>query len=196
MQSVAVGWQVYEITKRPLDLGYVGLAQFLPGFVLFLIRGSRRRFVRPAQAAHGVLCRIRTLLRAAAGHHWRAPEFGSLDLRCSGPSSESCAASAFPVSRAILPHLVPDEHFSNAVAWNASIFQIATIAGPAIGGIAYALFHGPEAVYAMAVAVSVLSGIMTLRIHRIRRRLEPAEQEPDQPAHRARRLSVSSGRRS
>src|SRR5712672_2252468 len=39
MQSVAVGWQVYEITKRPLDLGYVGLAQFLPGFVLFLFAG-------------------------------------------------------------------------------------------------------------------------------------------------------------
>ena len=39
MQSVAVGWQVYDITKRPLDLGYVGLAQFLPGFVLFLFAG-------------------------------------------------------------------------------------------------------------------------------------------------------------
>src|SRR5438046_9109450 len=39
MQSVAVGWQVYDITKRPLDLGYVGLAQFLPGFVLFLFGG-------------------------------------------------------------------------------------------------------------------------------------------------------------
>ena len=39
MQSVAVGWQVYAITNRPLDLGYVGLAQFAPGFVLFLFAG-------------------------------------------------------------------------------------------------------------------------------------------------------------
>ena len=39
MQSVAVGWQVYEITKRPLDLGLVGLAQFLPGILLFLVTG-------------------------------------------------------------------------------------------------------------------------------------------------------------
>src|ERR1700741_479392 len=39
MQSVAVGWQVYEITKRPLDLGLVGLAQFLPGILLFLVSG-------------------------------------------------------------------------------------------------------------------------------------------------------------
>jgi MFS family permease len=72
---------------------------------------------------------------------------------------------SFPVSRAILPQLVPEEHFSNAVAWNASTFQIATIAGPAIGGVAYALFRGPEAVYAMAVAVSISSVMLTLRIH-------------------------------
>src|ERR1700719_1890283 len=39
MQSVAVGWQVYEITKRPLDLGLVGLAQFMPGVLLFLVSG-------------------------------------------------------------------------------------------------------------------------------------------------------------
>jgi MFS family permease len=70
----------------------------------------------------------------------------------------------FPVSRALLPQLVPEEHFSNAVAWNASTFQIATIAGPAIGGIAYALFRGPEAVYGIAVIVSILSTILTLRI--------------------------------
>ena len=39
MQSVAVGWQVYEITHRALDLGLVGLAQFLPGVLLFLVAG-------------------------------------------------------------------------------------------------------------------------------------------------------------
>ena len=71
----------------------------------------------------------------------------------------------WPASRALLPQLVPEEHFSNAVAWTASTFQIATIAGPAIGGIAYALFRGPEGVYAIAVAVSILSTILTLRIH-------------------------------
>jgi MFS family permease len=71
----------------------------------------------------------------------------------------------WPASRALLPQLVPEEHFSNAVAWTASTFQIATIAGPAIGGIAYALFRGPEGVYAIALAVSILSTIFTLRIH-------------------------------
>ena len=164
MQSVAVGWQVYEITKRPIDLGYVGLAQFAPGFVLFLFAGhaadifDRRKLLMGCYAGFG-LCSA--LLLAIS---WRAPHsvhaiYVVLVLLGIFRSFN------FPVSRAILPHLVPAEHFSNAVAWNASTFQIATIAGPAIGGIVYALFRGPEAVYAAAVTVSIVSSILTLRIH-------------------------------
>src|ERR1700674_980785 len=164
MQSVAVGWQVYEITKRPLDLGYVGLAQFLPGFALFLSAGhapdlSRRR--KLLMWCYGGFALCSALLLAIS---WRAPQsvhsiYVVLVLlgifRCFN----------WPASRALLPQLVPEEHFSNAVAWTASTFQIATIAGPAIGGIAYALFRGPEGVYAIALAVSILSTILTLRIH-------------------------------
>jgi MFS family permease len=164
MQSVAVGWQVYEITKRPLDLGYVGLAQFLPGFALFLFAGhaadlyDRRKLL---MWCYGGFALCSALLLAIS---WRAPQsvhsiYFVLVLlgifRCFN----------WPASRALLPQLVPEEHFSNAVAWTASTFQIATIAGPAIGGIAYALFRGPEGVYAIAVAVSILSIILTLRIH-------------------------------
>ncbi|MFY9903615.1 MAG: MFS transporter [Terriglobales bacterium] len=164
MQSVAVGWQVYEITRRPLDLGYVGLAQFAPGFVLFLFAGhaadlfDRRKLLMACYAGYGVCS---ALLLAIS---WHAPQsvhliYGVLTL------VGACRSFSFPVSRAILPHLVPEEDFSNAVAWNASTFQIATIAGPAAGGIAYALFHGPKAVYALALSVSILSIMMTLRIH-------------------------------
>jgi MFS family permease len=164
MQSVAVGWQVYEITKRPLDLGYVGLAQFLPGFALFLFAGhaadlyDRRKLL---MWCYGGFALCSALLLAIS---WRAPHsvhsiYFVLVLlgifRCFN----------WPASRALLPQLVPEEHFSNAVAWTASTFQIATIAGPAIGGIAYALFRGPEGVYAIAVTVSILSTILTLRIH-------------------------------
>src|SRR5580704_66095 len=61
MQAVAVGWQVYEITKRPLDLGYVGLAQFLPGILLFPISGHasdrfERRYVLSACYAGYAVC--------------------------------------------------------------------------------------------------------------------------------------------
>src|ERR1035441_6909867 len=178
MQSVAVGWQVYEITKRPLDLGYVGLAQFAPGIVLFLFAGhaadifDRRKLLIWCYGGF-VLCS--SLLLAIS---WRAPHsvhsiYVVLVLLGVFRSFN------FPVSRAILPHLVPEEHFPNAVAWNASTFQIATIAGPAMGGIAYALFRGPDAVYALAVAVSILSTILPLRIPplRISREKEFAETE-------------------
>jgi len=175
MQSVAVGWQVYEITKRPLDLGYVGLAQFAPGFVLFLFAGhaadifDRRKLLMWCYGGYG-LCSA--LLLAIS---WRAPQSVRLIyvvLVLVGVSR----SFSFPVSRAILPHLVPEEHFSNAVAWNASTFQIATIAGPAIGGIAYALFRGPEAVYTLAVTVSILSMLLTFRIHPLP---TSPEEEPD-----------------
>jgi MFS family permease len=164
MQSVAVGWKVYEITGRPIDLGYVGLAQFAPGIVLFLFAGhaadvfDRRRLLI---WCYGGFALCSSLLLAIS---WRAPHsvhsiYVVLVLLGVFRSFN------FPVSRAILPHLVPEQHFPNAVAWNASTFQMATIAGPAIGGIAYALFRGPDAVYALAVAVSILSTILTLRIH-------------------------------
>src|SRR5271170_3782588 len=164
MQSVAVGWQVYEVTKRPLDLGYVGLAQFAPGFVLFLFAGhatdlfDRRKLLTVCYAGYGVCS---ALLFAIS---WRAPQAVHL-IYVVLVFVGICRSFSFPVSRALLPQLVPEEHFSNAIAWNSSTFQIATIAGPAIGGIAYALFRGPGGVYAIAVAVSILSIILTLRIH-------------------------------
>jgi MFS family permease len=164
MQSVAVGWQVYEITKRPLDLGYVGLAQFAPGFVLFLFAGhaadifDRRKLLTVCYAGYGICS---ALLLAISWHAPRSVHSIYVVLALIGVFR----SFSFPVSRALLPQLVPEEHFSNAVAWNASTFQIATIAGPAIGGIAYALLRGPDGVYAIALGVSILSTILTLRIH-------------------------------
>src|SRR5882762_6032383 len=169
MLSVAVGWQVYEITHRPLDLGYVGLAQFLPGLVLFLFAGhaadlyDRRKLL---MWCYGGFALCSALLLAISWRSLQSAHSNSVHsiyvvlvllgiFRCFN----------WPASRALLPQLVPEEHFSNAVAWTASTFQIATIAGPAIGGIAYALLRGPEGVYAIALAISILSTILTLRIH-------------------------------
>lgn len=166
MQSVAVGWQVYDITKRPIDLGYVGLAQFLPGFVLFLFAGhaadifDRRKLLMWCYAGYAFCSALLLLIsrHTPVSVHWI---YVVLVL-------VGCVRSfSFPVSRAILPQLVPAEHFPNAVAWNASSLQVATVAGPALGGIVYAIFHGPEAVYGFSVAVAVLSVILTFRIHPI-----------------------------
>jgi MFS family permease len=163
MLSVAVGWQVYEITHRPLDLGYVGLAQFLPGFALFLFAGHAadlfdRRTVLMWCYAGFALCSALLLLIS-----WRAPHSVHLIYAVLALLG-SIRSFNFPASRAILPQLVPEEHFANAVAWNSSIFQIATIAGPALGGIVYAIFRGPNTVYAIAFSISFIAMAMTMRI--------------------------------
>jgi MFS family permease len=173
MQSVAVAWQVYEITRRPLDLGYVGLAQFLPGLVLFLVAGHAADLFDRQKLlmwCYGGFALCSALLLAIS---WRAPQsvhsiYGVLALL------GIFLCFNWPASRALLPQLVPEEHFSNAVAWNASTFQIAKISGPAIGGIAYALFRGPQAVYAIALVVSIVSTVLTLRI-----KPQPAFQSAD-----------------
>ena len=173
MQSVAVGWQVYDITHRPIDLGYVGLAQFLPGFALFLFGGhaadlfDRRKLLSWCYLGFG-LCSAMLLAIS-----WRAPRSVHL-IYVVLVLLGVIRSFNWPASRALLPQLVPEEHFPNAVAWNASTFQIATIAGPALGGIAYAAFRGAEAVYAGSIAASIVAIFMTVRI-RPRPQMVPKE---------------------
>jgi len=163
MQAVAVGWQVYEITKRPLDLGYVGLAQFLPGILLFPVSGHasdrfERRHVLSACYAGFAVCFALLLILAQRGVHSVTSIYVVLILLGVVRSFNGTA------SRSILPQLVPEEHFPNAVAWNATTFQTATILGPSFGGILYALFHGPSVVYAAATLTAIGALISTFRI--------------------------------
>src|ERR1700720_4308225 len=163
MQAVAVGWQVYDISKRALDLGLVGLAQFLPGILLFLVSGhasdrfERRKVLGACYAGYGV-CSGLLLVLAARTTHATLPIYLVLILLGGVRSFNGTA------SRAILPQLVPEEHFSNAVAWNATVFQAATIIGPSLGGILYALFRGPSAVYAFAMLTAAAAWVSMFRI--------------------------------
>jgi MFS family permease len=170
MQSVAVGWQVYELTKRPLDLGLVGLAQFLPGILLFLLSGhtadrlDRRKIILFCYAGYAVCA---ALLLTVTIHRTSTvyPIYGTLLLLGIVRSFNG------PAGQALLPQLVPEEHFANAVAWSASFFQAATIFGPTIGGVVYALAHGPAAVYVLALlsyATAFATGAFIKRIHRPR----------------------------
>ena len=72
--------------------------------------------------------------------------------------------------RALLPQLVPEEHFANAVAWNASVFQGATILGPMVGGLIYAFFRGPSAVYLTAMLLSCWACCLRYESNRRRKR--------------------------
>ena len=163
MQSVAVGWQVYEITRRPLDLGLIGLAQFLPGFALFLPAGHAadrfdRRRVLISCYAGSAICSALLLAIALHGASAVYPIYGVVVLL------GAIRAFSFPASRALLPQLLPQEHFSNAVAWHSTIFQAATILGPACGGLLYAFFHGAAGVYATAMVVAIGAALSTRRI--------------------------------
>jgi MFS family permease len=174
MQAVAVGWQVYEITKRPLDLGYVGLAQFLPAILLFPISGHvsdrfERRNVLSACYAGYAVCFALLLALAQRGVPSIKSIYVVLVLIGVVRSFNSTA------SRSILPQLVPEEHFPNAVAWNASIFQAATILGPSFGGIVYAAFKGPSVVYVVAMVTAIGA---TLSSFRIRPEVKARPREP------------------
>ncbi|HET7106369.1 MAG TPA: MFS transporter [Candidatus Acidoferrum sp.] len=168
MQSVAVGWQVYEITHRPLDLGLTGLAQFLPGVALFLLAGhvtdrfDRRNLLTLCYVGFAISSALLLLVALNAEYLHRAgtvaPIFAILAL------VGAVRSFSMPASRALLPQLVPEEQFQSAVAWNSSIFQFATILGPAMGGVLYAFFRGPAAVYATALFAGAIAVLTTLRI--------------------------------
>jgi len=163
MQAVAVGWQVYEITRKPLDLGLVGLAQFLPGILLFPISGHasdrfERRNVLSTCYAGFAVCFALLFVLAQRSMHSVHTIYAVLILLGVVRSFNGTA------SRSILPQLVSEEHFPNAVAWNATTFQAATILGPSFGGILYAIFHGPSVVYATATLTAVGALISTFRI--------------------------------
>jgi len=163
MQSVAVGWQVYEITKRPLDLGLIGLAQFLPGIALFLPAGhavdllNRRRLVTACYASFAA-CSALLFLFAHRGMSTVYPIYGVVILL------GTIRSFNFPAARAILPQIVPEIHFSSAVAWSSSFFQTATILGPTFGGLLYAFFRGPQFVYAAATLTGIAATLAMTRV--------------------------------
>jgi MFS family permease len=163
MQAVAVGWHVYELTRDPLALGLVGLAQFLPGVILFLVSGhaadriNRRKLLLFCYAGFAICSAL--LLWVSQFRAESVPAIYAILITLG-----IVRAFSGPASRSILPALVAEEHFSNAVAWNATVFQAATLMGPALGGVVYAIFQGPRAVYATAVSTALLGAVFTFRM--------------------------------
>jgi len=172
MQAVAVGWQVYAITGRPLDLGLVGLAQFLPGVFLFLLAGHtadrfpRRRILVCCYAAFSV-CSALLLLLTLRGLTSVYPIYIVLVM------NGVVRAFSGPTSQALLPQLVAPEHFPNAVAWGSSVFQAAQVLGPMVGGIVYGITATPVPVYAAAsvfyiAALSLMAMVQVSGVQRPR----------------------------
>ena len=166
MQGVAVGWQVYSISGNPLDLGLIGLAQFLPFSILVLVAGqiadrADRRLILFLCYVVECLCGILLLDFTLTGQQAVWPVFAVMALY------GSARAFMMPTSQAIMPNLVPTESFANAVALSSSSFQIATLTGPTLGGLIY--LFGAEVVY-FTVAILLLSSLVLMLFVNVERR--------------------------
>ncbi len=161
MISVAVGWQVYDLTRDPMALGLVGLAQFLPAMLFALPGGlAADRFDR----RYVLLFGFSLQLTVAAGLFVLAqsakPQVGVIyAIAVLIGTGRSFLA---PASQSLLPFLVPQKDFVRCLAWMSSSFQSAMIAGPAMGGFLYAL--GPSYVYATAGIFLLTAAYLTLTL--------------------------------
>jgi MFS family permease len=163
IMSVAVGWQVYELTHKPVALGYAGLAQFLPGILLFLVAGhcadrfDRRKILLACFAAYAICAGI-LATATLSGHVSVLTIYGLLAF------AGATHAVAGPAAQSLTPELVAAEHFPNAVAWGSTIFTASTILGPMLGGVLYGVGRGPTVAYAAAGAAYLCGLGMTVLI--------------------------------
>jgi MFS family permease len=174
MIIMAVGWQVYHITGRVLDLGLIGLSQFLPFLVLVLFAGhvadqfDRRLIILVCLCAHGA-CAFLLLAFALAGLSSVVPIFAVLAVL------GIARAFQLPATQSFVPTIVPAATLRSALAVYSSANQVAIIAGPSAGGVLYALsdpafgrFSGAERVYGVA-AILLLAAIAMTALVRKRR---------------------------
>jgi MFS family permease len=165
MQGVAVGWQIYALTNSPLYLGLVGLAQFLPMFLLTLVVGhvadryDRRIVTRLSQIIQGLAAGA---LAVGSFSGWQCKESILALMFVVG------ATRAFegPAMQALMPGIIPTHLIPRAAAWSASAFQTASILGPALGGLLYAV--GPTTVYS-TVSIMFLAACVFISLTRSER---------------------------
>jgi MFS family permease len=161
MAQVAVGWQVYSIHRSAFDLGLIGLAEFVPLLVLALPAGQLAdRLPRTLIAAASdvataiVIALLMVVTIAGASQLWA---FLAL-------ATATGVASAFgqPAGRALAPEIVPADLLAGAMALRSVAGQIATVSGPAVGGLLFAV--QPVAVYAVAAVLLAASAVLVLAI--------------------------------
>mgnify|MGYP003385671829 CR=1 FL=1 len=157
--TVAIGWQVYDLTNDPFAIGLVGLAQFLPSILLVLFAGQ----LADQMDRRHILTVVIFLAFGAAVALWLGTAFNFIT-----PAMIYIIAAVLgivrifsaPASQALLPNTVPQDVFSKAVAFNATAFQLATIIGPALAGGLF--FFGIGAVYVFAALMYAAAGLCSM----------------------------------
>ena len=172
IQTVAIGWQVYELTGSAFDLGLVGLVQFLPSFLLTLVVGqvadryNRRNIVIACQTIE-IITAIALVIGSWQG--WLTREWIFALVFLFG------IARAFqtPSSSAMLPSLIPSELLPRAISMSSAAMQATFIVGPAIGGFLY--IAGPVVTYGVCTVLFVCAWFAAARIRLL---TPPAKREP------------------
>jgi MFS family permease len=158
MQAVAIGWELYERTHEPAALGYTGLAQFLPVLLLSLVAGhaadrhSRKTLLLMALA----LSALASLGLAALSLLQGPVPLVYVSLTLAGVAR----AFSAPARSSLLPQLVPPRLLANAVAWNSSGWQLASISGPALGGLALAVSGRAAVAYLLAASCALACAVL------------------------------------
>ena len=161
MVFVAVGWQVYAISRNPFHLGLIGLAEFLPLLLLALPAGalsdrlSRKLVYLGSLLVDAVITGL-LLLVSLSGAQSLWP-FLALSF-----ASGCSAAVGNPAIRSMWPTLVPVELLTRALALRSTVFQGTVVAGPAVGGLLFAI--DPELVYGTAIGLMLVAAAMAVRI--------------------------------
>lgn len=159
--TTAVLWYVYLLTGNPMDIGYIGLAQFAPALLLFLVAGiaadriDRRIILSTSNAVHAIVTAALMALLAGGAASMNA----ILALLVVHGVARAFYHTA---SQAILPALVPAAQFPNAIAWSGSSSKAAQLGGPAIAGVLIA--YAGDGVYWVILAVFAMSAITALMI--------------------------------
>lgn len=167
IQAVVVGWQVYEITKDPLSLGLIGLAEAIPSITVSLYAGhvadimSRKRII---------LITVSTLVFCSAALLYFTTDLGSFFLNYGVVPIYtviflSGIARGFitPAIFSFMPQLVPRELYQNAISWNSTLWEMASIGGPPVGGLIYGFF-GITAAYSVDALLMLMGLILAISV--------------------------------
>jgi len=167
MRLVAVSWQVYELTGSALDLGWVGLSQFLPAMLCSLPAGQAadrydRKYLLVIAYGIDTICTVGLFTATLVG----APQTMTIYFWLCGVGAARALGGA--ANQAFLTNLVSADIFPRAVALNSSAFQLATIAGPALGGGLYSVVNHPTLVYGSCLILHGVAIVLLIQIPRSR----------------------------
>lgn len=167
--STAVAWELWIATKNEWLLGLIGLVQFLPALLLVLVTGlaadvlGRRRVMGASSLLH-MSCALAILILSVTGQF--SPLFVLTALTIFG------LARAFytPASSSLVVNVVPKADFANAVGWVTSSWQLATIIGPALGGVL--IYASATLAYGTAAAIFAVAALLIFSLEKPNQQME------------------------